>query len=887
MLSDADLQYLAGFTGYSRARGYVRNGRVRLIHATKTSCDATVSGLEMYGVTLSRSGTYVLTSCECPQMKGKHLPLRFSEKPNEFARHDESVLDPHADPVFCPHIVAVLLSWQKIAFPPALESGQEADQLHATETSLCKAFQTTIQIQILLYWHEVLEEIRVIPRIVLREQGGKPLGRVHPLASDVDLQMEALLYSLASNALHSENSCKQSCTDLSDQQASTLNLGLGESRDAIQSFFLQWPGWMPDESGFLSLPGKEGALSVLTEVVPLFPGEWSVLLDKKLERMRPKRVVIQSVIQMGEPRNNGLLDFNVRFQCEQLGLSEEALRAFIRGQQLWLIDGGQYVQVDNLAQLWGLLRLLPNDAVADDEDSAAERQELRNAQQAAELLAWMEEQEAGTIRVEGQLQALLRDTGAEDIPFPMPELPEALTRTLRTWQKTGVGWLTLMAKYGFGCVLADDMGLGKTLQVLAFLRGRRGSRPSLLLCPKSLLFNWLQEARRFVPDLRVLLVHGMMADRHRRLRSGLDVDLIITTYPLFLMDWELYRDVRFDCFLLDEAQLIRNPGTRLSKHVRKMKTAVRIAMTGTPLENSPLDLWSILDFVMPGYLGAQTDFRTRCQEGPASLIKLVRRVHPFLLRRTKTEVLPELPARTEVDIPVVLTQNQLALYEHTRTHIRAGITKAMSEKGSGAAWIELLAGLTRLRQICCHPGLVQEAWRTVQGASGKMEVFDTLISQCLEGGHKVLVFSQFASMLVLLQNHLNRKRIACLRLDGQTRDRQSLIDRFNRDEDMLVFLISLKAGGFGLNLTAADTVILFDPWWNPMVEEQAADRAHRFGQTHPVTIYRLIAQGTIESRMQRLKAQKRAMFDAIVNGAAGDRVSLSREELAWMLEAEG
>ena len=356
MLSDADLQYLAGFTGYSRARGYVRNGRVRLIHATKTSCDATVSGLEMYGVTLSRSGTYVLTSCECPQMKGKHLPLRFSEKPNEFARHDESVLDPHADPVFCPHIVAVLLSWQKIAFPPALESGQEADQLHATETSLCKAFQTTIQIQILLYWHEVLEEIRVIPRIVLREQGGKPLGRVHPLASDVDLQMEALLYSLASNALHSENSCKQSCTDLSDQQASTLNLGLGESRDAIQSFFLQWPGWMPDESGFLSLPGKEGALSVLTEVVPLFPGEWSVLLDKKLERMRPKRVVIQSVIQMGEPRNNGLLDFNVRFQCEQLGLSEEALRAFIRGQQLWLIDGGQYVQVDNLAQLWGLLR---------------------------------------------------------------------------------------------------------------------------------------------------------------------------------------------------------------------------------------------------------------------------------------------------------------------------------------------------------------------------------------------------------------------------------------------------------------------------------------------------------------------------------------------------
>ena len=330
--------------------------------------------------------------------------------------------------------------------------------------------------------------------------------------------------------------------------------------------------------------------------------------------------------------------------------------------------------------------------------------------------------------------------------------------------------------------------------------------------------------------------------------------------------------------------MIRNPGTRLSRHVRNIRADFRVAMTGTPIENMPLDLWAIFDFVMPGYLGTLVDFRNRYQEGTSAWPKLVQRIRPFLLRRIKQDVLPDLPARTEVDIPVEITQNQLALYEHTRAHIRAGVARMMSERGSGAAWIELLAGLTRLRQICDHPGLVQETWQTVGGVSGKLEAFDTLLSQCLQGGHKVLVFSQFSRMLVILETHLARKRIACLRLDGQTQDRQTLINRFNREPELPVFLISLRAGGFGLNLTSADTVILFDPWWNPMVEEQAADRAHRFGQTRPVTIYRLIAQGTIESSMQRLKAQKRAIFEAIINGAAGERQGLSRMELEMLLD---
>ena len=381
-------------------------------------------------------------------------------------------------------------------------------------------------------------------------------------------------------------------------------------------------------------------------------------------------------------------------------------------------------------------------------------------------------------------------------PFPCRNFRKKLLRTLRPWQRAGAGWLTLMARYGFGCVLADDMGLGKTLQMLAFLQGRQAAsrRPSLLLCPKSLMFNWMQEARHFVPALRVLLVHGTAEERLRRIRSGLDADLVITTYPLFLSDWESYRNLYFDTVILDEAQMIRNPGTRLSRHVRNIRADFRVAMTGTPIENMPLDLWAIFDFVMPGYLGTLVDFRNRYQEGTSAWPKLVQRIRPFLLRRIKQDVLPDLPARTEVDIPVEITQNQLALYEHTRAHIRAGVARMMSERGSGAAWIELLAGLTRLRQICDHPGLVQETWQTVGGVSGKLEAFDTLLSQCLQGGHKVLVFSQFSRMLVILETHLARKRIACLRLDGQTQDRQTLINRFNREPELPRLPDQLKGG---------------------------------------------------------------------------------------------
>lgn len=849
------IRSLAGNTAYSQAMGYVRNGRIRLVHTSESSCTAIVSVVKDYRVMAVRDGDTLNVQCSCPTMAEKTVQLSINLSgilsEGQVDNGQPTCLET-GTPSLCPHAAAVLLAWQK------LEQGQEQEQeqelSHPTVTDQKQARDPgKTQIHVLLYWHELLEEIRVIPRVVHQHDTVDTLYRFHPLSEPLEPVKAEFV--------------KTKC-------------------EAVRDFFLQWPYWTADANGFLALSGVDGALSVLTEVVPLFPESWQVKLDQKLEQMRPKRVVVTTVCKAVEQADNRLLDIDVRFHCDRLHLTDDQLKAFIHGQQRWLVDRGNYVEIANLDALRGLLNRIASYTTAED---LAERQVLRNAKLLAEIISWAGTQKRESYRLEGQLRTLLQDEADHSLSFALPDLPENLIQTLRPWQQTGVGWLTWMAAHGFGCVLADDMGLGKTLQALTFLRGLYGQkplgRPSLLLCPKSLLYSWLAEARRFVPDLRVRLVHGTTTERRRLLRDAMDMDLIITTYPLFLIDWEQYAGLSFHTFLLDEAQLIRNPETRLSRHVRKIKATFRLAMTGTPLENSPLDLWAIFDFVLPGFLGTQSTFQARYRQGSDAWPELVRQVRPFLLRRTKAEVLSDLPERTDVDIPVALTQNQLALYEHTRMHIRASVEQALTEKSSGTAWILLLAGLTRLRQICDHPGLVHAQWRTVHGVSGKMEAFDTLMGQCLAGSHKVLVFSQFAEMLALLEQHLVARKISCLRLDGQTRDRQPLIDRFNQDASVSVFLISLKAGGFGLNLTAADTVILFDPWWNPMVEEQAADRAHRFGQKRPVTVYRLLAEETIETRMQQLKAKKRALFDAIINGAAGDRQALLREELNDLLGA--
>ena len=462
--------------------------------------------------------------------------------------------------------------------------------------------------------------------------------------------------------------------------------------------------------------------------------------------------------------------------------------------------------------------------------------------------------------------------------------PRGLAGELRPYQLAGFRWLHFLHDYGFGGVLADDMGIGKTVQMLAFLLSHRESgharAADLVVAPRSLLFNWEREARRFAPSLRVL-VHSDQ-DRHRTAREFDDYDLVLTTYGIVLRDIGVLKKYRFHCAVLDESQVVKNPASLTSRAVRSLVAEHRFALTGTPVENSTMDLWAQFAFASPGLLGSLETFREeyatpieRSQDGEAAA-SLRRLVHPFLLRRTKEQVAAELPPRTERLLLTDMEPEQREVYERTRDTYRAMLLRLIDAEGVSNARMRVLEGLLRLRQIANHPRLAERGYT---GPSGKCSLlFETLETLAAEG-HKALVFSQFVQMLKIVRAGLEARGITYQYLDGQTADRQTRVDAFQRDPSVPFFLISLKAGGLGLNLTAADYVVHVDPWWNPAVETQAADRTHRIGQERPVFIYKLITRDTVEEKILELQERKRRLVEQVVSTERGFLKSLTREDI--------
>ena len=457
-------------------------------------------------------------------------------------------------------------------------------------------------------------------------------------------------------------------------------------------------------------------------------------------------------------------------------------------------------------------------------------------------------------------------SGLVDIKIPpLGDLEEVL----RPYQKQGVGWMHFLRENRFAGILADEMGLGKTLQALAYL-GTRAPRaqhkPSLIVCPKSLVFNWVSEATRFTPHLKVVALDG--SNRGRLFEAAAQADLVVTSYGLIKRDAPFHGGVEYDTVVLDEAQHIKNRQTQNAQAVKSIRAEHRLVLTGTPLENSVLDLWSIFDFLMPGYLGTAKDFKER-YEMPISRDRdlavqnrLSRRVRPFLLRRLKKDVAKDLPARIEQVAHCELNEVQAALYQQMLEAGRQEVDKASGAGSQPGVKLVVLNALLRLRQICCDPRLLKLDSLDPTERSGKFDIFLELLEEAIDGGHRVLVFSQFVSMLTLLREELDRTEIPYCYLDGSTTDRGGVVKKFQEDANIPVFLISLKAGGVGLNLTAADTVIHFDPWWNPAVEDQATDRAHRIGQQRIVTSYKLITRGTVEEKILRLQEKKRQIIRA-------------------------
>jgi superfamily II DNA or RNA helicase len=471
-------------------------------------------------------------------------------------------------------------------------------------------------------------------------------------------------------------------------------------------------------------------------------------------------------------------------------------------------------------------------------------------------------------------------------------LPDGLNAELRHYQHEGLNWLQFLREYQFNGILADDMGLGKTLQTLAHLliekQAGRLTQPAMVVAPTSLMGNWRREAARFTPDLRVQVIHGN--DRHKHFDNLGNYDLILTTYPLIVRDEEQYSRHTFHYLILDEAQAIKNAASRTTQVIYTLKARHRVCLTGTPLENHLGELWSMYHFLMPGFLGAHDKFtrlfRTPIEkQGDVGRQQQLRhRVLPFMLRRTKELVASELPPKTEIIRSVALEGKQRDLYETVRLAMDTKLQEEINRKGFARSHIMILDALLKLRQVCCDPRLVKLDKAKKVEQSAKLELLMTLLPEMLEEGRKVLLFSQFTSMLALIEEELVANQIVYAKLTGQTKNRDEVIAHF-QEGDAKVFLISLKAGGTGLNLTAADTVIHYDPWWNPAAEQQATDRAYRIGQDKPVFVYKLITEDTVEEKILKLQEKKQMLANGLYSDAgAQEGVRFSSEDLMDLLK---
>ena len=475
------------------------------------------------------------------------------------------------------------------------------------------------------------------------------------------------------------------------------------------------------------------------------------------------------------------------------------------------------------------------------------------------------------------------------------ELPSRLKVDLRGYQIIGFNWLKTLDEYGLGGILADDMGLGKTVQLLSvicsYLDNAKDRKPSLVVCPSSLALNWQNEIEKFTRDIKSIVIQGSLEERTKNIKEIPKYDIVITSYELLKRDIELYEEsnYEFKYIIADEAQYIKNNNTKNAKAIKEIKAETRYALTGTPIENSLSELWSIFDFIMPGYLFSYKKFKELYETAivkendEATTNKLKKLINPFVLRRVKKEVLTELPDKTITVLNSTMTDEQQDIYMSYLIKARKNVAEEIAENGIERSQIKILALLTRLRQICCHPSLFIDNY---EGESGKLTQCIEIMKDAIQSDHKILLFSGYTSMFDILEKKLKMENISYLKLTGQTKvsERLSMVDEFNNNNDIKVFLISLKAGGTGLNLTGADMVIHYDPWWNLSAENQATDRTYRIGQKRNVQVYKLITKNSIEEKIYDLQKRKEMLIDSMLSTNQTFISKLSKEDIMSLFE---
>lgn len=650
--------------------------------------------------------------------------------------------------------------------------------------------------------------------------------------------------------------------------------------------------YVDEEKNLLYIPeeDEEAQYRLLSTGIAQFQQIAEVYISESLKRLR---VLKSPKITMGITRNSGLLDITLQTERLEPGELEGLLSSYRRRRKYYRLKNGDFLELEDnglsaVAELAEGLEL----SVEELEEGHIRVPEYRSF-----YLDQVMRENEGIVEVKrsSSYKAFLRSMkNVEDSDY---EVPAGLNAELRPYQKFGFRWLMTLGAMGFGGILADDMGLGKTVQAIAYLAAVKENyegdtpRHSLIICPASLVYNWESEIQRFAPGLTVETVVGGAGSRKEKIRKS-RADILLTSYDLLKRDVEAYQEALFDTVFIDEAQNIKNHGTQTAKAVKALGCARRFALTGTPIENSLSELWSIFDFLMPGFLGGYKHFKEKYEQPVAArqdevaAERLRRMIKPFILRRLKKEVLKELPDKLEEVVYSRMETAQREIYEARVQRLLDSLSK-QSQEEYRVGKLQILAELTHLRQLCCDPSLVYENYN---GGAAKVDTCVELVSNAVEAGNKVLLFSQFTSMLDIIRRRLDEAGIGYYILTGSTskEKRNELVKSFNGDGPP-VFLISLKAGGTGLNLTAASIVIHFDPWWNQAAQNQATDRAHRIGQQQVVTVYKLIMKDTLEEKILEMQERKAGLSEEIMADGSISEVIGSKEEFMEILRgaAEG
>ncbi len=727
---------------------------------------------------------------------------------------------------------------------------------------------------------EVAEEIDIAPAFKLRAFGELIEARVQISAAygDVELEVRADGMSPPIVVLPPAGPGKK---------ARCVRANVLAQQQAVE--IVREHGFVPDEDGKGLVCRGDDAIHFWTEGLGSLPEDWEYFVPDDLVdvQVRQEDVGARARVSTGMD----WLGLKITFAAGGIAVPpDELARCLSEGRKYVRLEDGSFAKFDAGKVREVLARQAEILATA-----KGGKIPLSQAGRVNELLGHV-----ANAQVNNDAKELFNKLqGVEGIEHV--KKPRNLKATLRPYQESGLAWLAFLHDLGTGGVLADDMGLGKTLQTIALLLHLKNDRKkkeeagekvgrhlTLIVAPTSVVPNWIREIEKFAPSLKAVMWHG--ADRHEMAKELEDYDIVITSYALMRRDEEQLGKLKLMYAILDEAQQIKNPMSATARSAKKLDAHRRLALTGTPIENRLSEIWSIFDFVSPGLLGDLAKFEQRyatpIDRGDSKAAARLRAaIHPFVLRRTKEEVAKDLPEKLEIEQVIEMAPEQAKLYGQVMQEVRASVLGEIDKVGMAKAQIQILAALTRLRQVACDPRLLGLPRAFTDDDSAKVQALRELIQEAYSGGHRALIFSQFTSMLALIKKAFDEDGIKYEYLDGSTKDRQERVERFNNDPTVTAFLISLKAGGMGLNLTGADTVVHFDPWWNPAVEDQATDRAHRIGQTRVVTVYKLVAKGSIEEKILQLAGKKRALVDAVLTEDAGGAKKLTRQDIDDLFSA--